>query len=126
MRVFENVMVIDDDPVLRAIIDGYFMKRGSTTVYHAANGQEALDVLASNPSIDLIVNDLNMPQLDGVELLRAFKTAGVSCPIVILSGTIDVVITMAEELAASLELNVVAAIRKPFTVEKMDEVLSSV
>ncbi len=125
MRTFDSVLVIDDDPVLRAILDTYFSNRGAANVHHAANGLEALDVLSSQKPVDLIVCDLNMPQLDGVEFIASLKDADAACPIVILSGTIDVVIAMAEEMAASLKLEVIGTIRKPFSAEKMDAVLDT-
>ncbi|MEE8296686.1 MAG: response regulator, partial [Hyphomicrobium sp.] len=93
MRTFNKVLVIDDDPILRALAKEYFESRGTKEVLQAANGLEALDVLQQRDiGIGLILSDLNMPQLDGVEFLGRVKDLDYDGPIVIISGTYDVVI----------------------------------
>ena len=124
---FTRVLVIDDDPVLRTLVEEYFIQRGSSEVLHASNGVEALEHLKQQgSSIDLIISDLNMPDLDGVELMTQLKEIGFAAPIVIVSGTYDVVITMANELANQLGLNIAGTIHKPFSAEKLDEIVNAI
>jgi len=123
-KKFARVLVIDDDPVLRTLVEQYFIQRGGSEVLHAADGLEALEHLTQQgPAIDLIISDLNMPKLDGVELMTRLKDVGFAGPIIIISGTYDVVITMATELASLKNLNVAGTICKPFSADKLDEII---
>lgn len=123
-KVFATVLVIDDDPVLRALVEQYFIQRGSDEVLHAGDGLEALEHLSQQgAAIDLIVSDLNMPKLDGVELMSRLKDVGFTGPIIIVSGTYDVVITMATELANLNNLHIAGTIYKPFSADKLDEII---
>ncbi len=125
MKTFNKVLVIDDDPVLRALAKDYFEARGTKQVLQAANGLEALDHLQQqNNGIDLILSDLNMPQLDGVEFLSRIKDLDYDGPIVIISGTYDVVIKMAQELGNKEQLNIAGALVKPFDPAKLDSLIA--
>ena len=125
-KTFAKVLVIDDDPVLRAMVEEYFMRRGATEVLQAGDGMEALELVQQQAAaIDLIVSDLNMPKLDGVELMTRLKDARFDGPIIIVSGTYDVVITMAQELASKNNLTIAGTIYKPFTPGKLDEIINA-
>ena len=125
-KTFAKVLIIDDDPVLRALVEQYFSQHGCSDVLHASDGLEALEhVKLHGSAIDLIISDLNMPKLDGVELMGRLKAVGFTGPIIIVSGTYDVVITMAEELASLQDLNIAGTIYKPFTAEKLDEIINA-
>ena len=126
MTTFSRVLIIDDDPVLRAMVSEFFQQRGASKVLQAADGLDALELIESTaPTIDLIVSDINMPRLDGVELIRRLKDVGYKGSIVIVSGTYDVVITMAQELASQLDLNIIGTIHKPFVASKLDEIIAA-
>ena len=123
---FARILVIDDDPVLRSLVEQYFIQRGCSEVLHAGDGLEALEHLKQHgPAIDLIITDLNMPKLDGVELMARLEDVGFAGPIIIVSGTYDVVITMANELANIHNLNIAGTISKPFSARKLDEIINA-
>ena len=125
MTAFAKVVVIDDDPVLRMMVQEYFERRGPCEVLHAGDGIEALRIVREHgSSIDLVLSDLNMPRLDGVELLNRLKEIAFQGPIIIVSGTVDVIITMAHELAAKHGLNIAGTIYKPFDPKKLDEIIA--
>ena len=126
MTKYSRVLIIDDDPVLRAMVGEYFQQRGAKEVLDASDGLEALHLIESTAqTVDLIVSDINMPRLDGVELIRRLKEFEYKGSIVIVSGTYDVVITMARELAVQLDLNIIGAIHKPFSAAKLDEIIAA-
>ncbi|MFC2188406.1 adenylate/guanylate cyclase domain-containing protein [Fulvivirgaceae bacterium LMO-SS25] len=67
-----KIMVVDDEPDLEILIKQRFRKKIRENLYDfvfAANGREALEKLAENPDIDLILSDINMPEMDGLTLL---------------------------------------------------------
>jgi two-component system chemotaxis response regulator CheY len=66
-----TIMAVDDSPsTLHMIVDT--LKRAGHTVMQAENGAEALEVL-SDKTVDLIITDINMPDMDGVELTQALR-----------------------------------------------------
>lgn len=67
----KKVMIVDDCGTTRKLLS-YIMKERGYKILTASNGLEALEVLATNP-IDLVLTDLNMPQMDGVELVKNLR-----------------------------------------------------
>src|SRR5208337_5354681 len=66
----ETVLVVEDDPALRRLISVSLEKRGYT-VLAAEDGTEAIRILETNPGeIDLVVSDIMMPKLNGLELRK--------------------------------------------------------
>ncbi|HQW58123.1 MAG TPA: response regulator, partial [Gammaproteobacteria bacterium] len=78
-----NILVIDDDPILRKSIKDYFEDSGFTVI-EAENGQVGLEIF-KNQKPDLIVTDLQMPVLGGLEVLSAVTKASPETPIVVIS-----------------------------------------
>lgn len=62
-----QVLCIEDEPGIRDVITDFLQEEGFDT-HEAGNGKEALDVIASTP-LDLILCDVNMPEMDGYEFL---------------------------------------------------------
>jgi PAS domain S-box-containing protein len=82
-----RVMIIDDEPLVRAHLRRVLELRGFL-VRDAPNGRMGMAELAVCP-IDLILLDLSMPDMDGVELARQLRAAGNTLPIVLCSGNLD-------------------------------------
>ena len=84
-----RLLVIDDEESSRDLLMRHLAKRGHT-VFGAASGQQALEVLKTEP-VDLIFVDLVMPEMDGLELLRAFKQHEELriIPVIVVSGIQD-------------------------------------
>lgn len=80
-----TVMLVDDHPLLRkGLVQLLEFEEDLTVVAEASSGQEALDIAKADEP-DLIVLDLNMQGMDGLETLRALRDAGVSSRIVMLT-----------------------------------------
>lgn len=67
-----TILVVDDSAVSRHLI-GYTLKREGHMVLVATNGRQALDLLA-DPTITLVIADLLMPEMSGIELLNAIRS----------------------------------------------------
>lgn len=111
-----EVMVVEDNPTTRHLI-GLYLTRHGYALLEAENGLEALEKLAQGP-VDLIITDLNMPQMDGVALTRALKQDQAL-------GTIPVLILTSED-GAQERLNGLAAgaaayLTKPVSPERLIE-----
>ncbi len=84
-----NVLVADDDPLVRDMIAIILQDEGYR-VDTAENGAEALKKFSSGEDVGLIVSDMNMPEMDGLSLIRAVRDRGDDVPIIILTGNSEV------------------------------------
>jgi len=117
----KNVLLVDDSSTMRKIIGRSLRQAGIAfdNIYEAADGQEALDILESK-DVDIVLSDINMPNMDGISFLRekATRDAIKDIPVLIISTENgDDIIGEAKSLGA------VGAIKKPFTPDKVNEVL---
>jgi len=80
-----RILVIDDDllagEMTKAILEYY-----GHDVVSAENGVEACAMLDADPAIGLIVSDMNMPLMNGIELFQTLREQGVTLPFILLSG----------------------------------------
>lgn len=84
-----RIMLVDDHPMLRrGLSDLLSMEDDLLPVAQAGSGQEAVE-LAQIHELDLILLDLNMPGMDGIETIKALRSAGVDARIVIFSVSDD-------------------------------------
>src|SRR5438445_7259144 len=90
-------LVIDDDPFMRKTTARVLRKLGVATISEAANGAEAFDRLAGIGPVDLIVCDLNMPVVDGIETLRRLGELNHTARIILASGADARVLRSAKE-----------------------------
>ncbi|MBF0553404.1 MAG: response regulator [Nitrospirae bacterium] len=84
-----RIMIVDDDKTTRKILGLYLKGKGHVPVF-AENGLDAIEKLASN-EVDLILTDLNMPYMDGIELTKTLKNdpAFQSIPVLMLTTETD-------------------------------------
>ncbi|MCK5813952.1 MAG: response regulator transcription factor [Cocleimonas sp.] len=107
-----NVLIVDDDAHIREVI-AFALEKADMQVEHAADGREALDVLQSNTTIDLIVLDINMPEMDGLELCRELRKTS-QTPILFLSSRDDEI-----DRILGLELGGDDYVTKPFSPREL-------
>ena len=86
-----SILVVDDEPDVAEMFRQRFRREASqrTYVMHFANsGKEALDKLAEGiePQLIVILSDINMPQMDGLELLREIKTRRPDLPVMMVTA----------------------------------------
>jgi len=119
-----NILIVDDSKTIRSIL----MKTLKLTkleinqVFEAANGREALEYLQGN-WIDLVLTDLNMPVMTGVELINAMAQDGLLKDIPVVVTSTDGSSTRISELKNK---GVREYIRKPFTPETVGEIIDKV
>jgi signal transduction histidine kinase/CheY-like chemotaxis protein len=84
----ETVLVVDDDEGSRRMLARY-LQRHHYTVLTATDGQDALEVLAGGPKVDLVISDAAMPRMGGQALLDALSKERPSLPFLFCSGYAD-------------------------------------
>ena len=65
----KTILIVDDSNTARASVE-YTLKKGSYEVLSADDGSTGLEVLGKSPTIDMIITDLNMPKMDGIEFIK--------------------------------------------------------
>lgn len=79
-----KTLVVDDSAVMRKVLVGALSQAGITDVEQAADGQQAVDMVAAG-SYDLILMDWNMPNMLGIDALKAIRAAGKTMPIIMVT-----------------------------------------
>lgn len=80
-----QILVVDDDLLVGEMTTAVLEDLGYK-VFQAENAVEAMEVLNQQPDIELIVSDLNMPMISGIELYRELKEQGSKLPFILLTG----------------------------------------
>jgi len=119
-----NILIVDDSKTMRSVL----VKTLSMTdlklgeVYVAENGRDALDKLR-NHWVDLVMTDLNMPEMTGLELIDQMAADGMlkSTPVIVISTD-----GSAERVQGLIQKGVRVFIRKPFTPEAITEAITKV
>jgi len=106
-----KILVIDDEPPIRKLLRMGLASQGYD-VLDAPSGKAALELLADRP--DLVILDLGLPDVDGLELLRTLRQRQESLPIVVLSSRGD----EAGKVAA-LDLGADDYVTKPFGMDEL-------
>lgn len=118
------VLVVDDEPFILETTSIILGGLGFEQIYTAENVEEALAQIRSvDPPINLVLSDLNMPDINGVELLRMFHEGGYKGDIILFSGEDKQTLRMAENLAKARKLSILGAISKPLKRDELSELL---
>ncbi len=114
-----NVLIVDDSSTMRKIISRSLRQAGLAVddIFEAADGIEGLNALSAN-KVDLILSDINMPNMDGLEFIKAVRANGNKVPIVMITteGGEDI-------LKEAISSGASDSIKKPFTPEQLNEKL---
>jgi EAL domain-containing protein (putative c-di-GMP-specific phosphodiesterase class I) len=114
-----HVLIVEDHPFQRAGIALLLRRMGVQDIREAANGREALAQLQrpALPPADIVLCDLDMPEMDGVQFLRAVAERNLARGVVIISGHDDEILAGAEAMARAQGLMVLGRVKKPVTLE---------
>lgn len=114
-----KALIVDDSSVMRKIVERSLRQAGLdiSSVIEAGNGADALGLLDSN-TVDLILSDINMPVMDGLEFVRQLQTVerlrGIPVVMITTEGS-------ESNVVQALSLGAKGYIRKPFTPDQVKE-----
>jgi len=114
-----RTLIVDDSSVMRKIVERALRQAGleSMVVREAANGVEGLEVLRTGP-VDLILSDINMPSMDGLEFLRRIRAENLAPGVPVVMITTE---SSEEHVKQAIAAGARGYIRKPFTSEQVKE-----
>ena len=118
-----SVLVVEDHDFQRRTVVQLLRGIGVGMVADAASGAGALQVLESGDVPDIIICDIDMPGMDGVEFVERVAESNLACGLVIASGLESNVLHAVEGIGESHGLHVLAALEKPLTARRLGEVL---
>ncbi len=111
-----HIMIVDDNKMMRSFLNSFLTKKGYR-VSTAVDGIQALNQLRKGNYPDLIITDIRMPGLDGMEFLDRLKASPLlgEIPVIILSGQ-----DSSESRITCLEKGAVDVLTKPFNPMELD------
>lgn len=107
-----KILIVDDNAALRASLRRTLKENGYRVV-EVENGKRALESIARGAP-DLVVTDLLMPEMDGLEFIAKVRQTNSGLPVIAMSGSVETVYLMAAE-----KFGAVAILEKPFTPEDL-------
>jgi two-component system, chemotaxis family, chemotaxis protein CheY len=123
-RMDSDVLVVDDSAAIRKILQRVLRQTGMAigAIHEAGDGQEALAVMEQHP-VKLVLSDINMPKMDGLQLLASLKGSP-------QWRTVPVVMITTEggeaKVSEAVKLGAAGYVRKPFTADQIKEKLTGI
>jgi two-component system, chemotaxis family, chemotaxis protein CheY len=113
-----KILLVDDEPHIRVFVSLILKSLGGSRISEATNGEEAItSYLANKP--DVVLLDVNMPHLDGIQTLRKLKEIDPDCTVIMLTSLAN-----RETVEKALELGAVNYIRKDTPKDEIAKSLS--
>ncbi len=107
-----RILVVDDEPSMRELLD-IVLRREGHEVFTASNGKAAVEILEREP-IDLLVSDIKMPDMSGVEVLKAAKLLDPD-----IVGIMVTAYASVENAVEAMHLGAYDYVSKPFNVDEL-------
>ncbi len=122
-----RTLLIDDEPFMQDLLQASLRHVGIDTITLAGDGAEALSLVErGEQEFDLVVCDLYMPRMDGIEFLRYLPQCGFRGGIVLLSGKDQKVLRSAVQVARERHLNVLGSLPKPVSADDLRRVIERI
>lgn len=119
-----SVLIVDDDPIVLRITQLALSRLGVTRVEMCSDAREAASRIAAGlEDFDIVLSDLNMPGMDGIELLRAIADLKFPGGLILLTAEDMKVLKAADMLARGQGLNLLGGLAKPVTVPALEALL---
>lgn len=109
-----TILLVEDESMVRAVAERALTRHGYTMLT-ADSGEAALEILAREEEIDLLISDVVMPTMDGPTTVRAAREARPDLPVLFISGYAE------EQLRKSIDIDNVSFLPKPFSVQQLAE-----
>jgi len=113
----KRILVVDDEPEVRQLMEHFLTQRGYD-VCIAENGKQALTALDTFRA-DVVLLDMHMPEMDGLETLRRLAVRSPSLPVIMVTVNDDI-----ETTANLLQLGAADYVPKPFNLDYLEQTIN--
>ncbi len=121
-----SCLLVDDDHFMLSILSKLLHSLGVEKVITCDNAQDALKHVANRHNqFDIVISDLNMPQMDGIQLLRYLSGLGVTFGLILISGEDPRLLDSVKSLAEQQNLTILGALNKPVHREQLEQLLTN-
>ena len=114
-----KILIAEDDSANYLFIES-FLKQTNADIFWARDGKEAIDIFKADPSLDMILMDLKMPDINGFDATRTIRKTNKEIPVIALTAY-----AFADDKENSLKAGCNAYLSKPVKIEQLSEILSS-
>ena len=113
-----KIMIVEDDPMVAMINEQFVNRCGDFSVTHrCSNGEDALAILGSAP-VDLVIMDVYMPRLDGIETLKKIREKDIPVSVIMVTAAND-----NSTVEEAVRLGAIDYLVKPFTFDRFKQAL---
>ena len=117
-------LVVDDDADQRFLVARTLNRMGMADVVEASSGRTALEVLSNTECpVDVVISDLQMPDMDGMELIRRIGERALPVSVILASALDDGLLASAATMTQAYGVRIIGTIGKPITRDKLFAVL---
>ena len=113
-------MVVDDEPAIAELLTRFLTKK-NYEVTGFTSGKEALEHLKTN-EVNLLLTDIDMPEMSGIELIKATKELKPNLPILVITGTAN--LKAMNEIVITMGIGT-DYIAKPFQLDSLEKIVAS-
>lgn len=121
-KMHAKIIVVDDERLIVKLFKMYFREKIKSKEYEfifASNGKEALEKLQADSEIDMMLTDINMPEMDGLTLLGKLNELNMNMKTVVLSAYGDV-----ENMTRALNLGAFDFLNKPIDFQQLERIIT--
>ena len=121
MPALHRILIVDDEPDLEPLILIRMRRKMRAGLYDflfARNGVEALEALTENPDVDIVISDINMPEMDGLTLLEQIRKVDPNIRAIIVSAYGDM-----KNIRTAMRRGAVDFITKPIDFDDFEETI---
>jgi len=112
-----RILIVDDEPTMRQLLRTH-LKRQNYEIVEAAAAEEALSIVKEN-DLDLVITDVKLGGMTGVELLSEIKRIYPDLPVIVMTGMPEI-----QDAVESMKTGAVDYVSKPFRIEKLKTVIT--
>ncbi len=108
-----SILIVDDEKLICMTLER--LLSSDYTVYKASNGQEGLDIIRSNGKIDVVLSDIMMPVMDGIEMIETVRSENKDVIIIAMTAAYS-----GENVTKVMEKGADAYLLKPFDIPQLE------
>jgi two-component system chemotaxis response regulator CheY len=114
----KKILIVDDSKTVRQQVN-FTLTRSGYTVVEAGDGDEGIAAFGSNPDVAMIISDVNMPKMNGIDMISKLTESGCKAPIIMLTTE-----GAAELIAKAKSAGARGWLVKPFQPEQLIQVVT--